>query len=219
MTMIKVILFVIVIMMSCFAGFAENWPSLRGPDATGVSPEKGLPVSWSDTENVAWKAKFRGVGISSPVVWGARVIVTSQLGSGISQSGPRLFQGGDAVAAGERALTAAAADAAGTSFLITAFNRGDGSRLWEHAMRAEGELPPVHEKHNLATPSPVTDGERVYAWFGTGQLMALDMNGKPVWQRNLVKEYGKMDIQWGAGSSPVLYKDNVIHLSYNPSAA
>ena len=74
--------------------------------------------------------------------------------------------------------------------------------------RPEGELPPVHDKHNLSSASPVTDGERVYAWYGTGQLVALDMTGKPVWSKNLAKEYGAFDIQWGHSSSPVLYQDS-----------
>jgi outer membrane protein assembly factor BamB len=216
--MIKLRLFIILIALLTGVAHAENWPNWRGPDATGVSPEKGLPVTWSDTENVAWKTKFRGVGISSPVVWGDRVFVTSQLGSGVSRPGPRLFQGGDAAAAGERALNAPSTSPTDTSFLVTAFDRASGKQLWEHVVRAEGELPPVHEKHNLASPSPITDGDRVYAWFGTGQFVALDMNGKSVWQRNLVTEYGKMDVQWGAGSSPIIYKDTVILLSYHPAS-
>jgi outer membrane protein assembly factor BamB len=201
---------------------AENWPNWRGPASTGVSPEKALPTTWSDSENIAWKAKFRGVGISSPIVWGDRVFVTSQAGESISRPGPRLFQGGDAAAAGERPLSAgdsAKAPGGGTSFLVTAFDRASGKQLWEYAVQAQGELPAVHEKHNLASPSPVTDGERVYAWFGTGQLVALDMSGKLAWQRNLVTEYGKFDVQWGHGSSPIVYKDTVILLSYHPASS
>src|SRR5687767_10589634 len=194
----------------------ENWPNWRGPASSGVSPEKALPTTWSDTENVAWKAKFRGVGISSPIAWGDLVFVTSQAGSGVSRPGPRLFQGGDAAAAGERPLSApgAAPAGGGTSFLVTAFDRVSGKKAWEYEVQAQGELPPVHEKHNLASPSPVTDGQRVYAWFGTGQFVALDMSGKLAWQRNLVTEYGKFDVQWGHGSSPIVYKDTVILLSY-----
>jgi outer membrane protein assembly factor BamB len=60
----------------------------------------------------------------------------------------------------------------------------------------------------------VTDGERVYAWFGTGQLVALDMNGKLVWERHLGKEYAPVSIIWGPGSSPAVYKDSVILLNY-----
>ena len=62
---------------------------------------------------------------------------------------------------------AAAADNR-TFFLVEAFNRADGKRLWEYRLEATGTLPGVHDKHNLASPSPVTDGQMVYAWFGTG---------------------------------------------------
>jgi len=71
--------------------YAENWPNWRGPYAAGVTGETGLPVRWSDTENIAWKAKFRGLGISSPIVWGDRVFVTSQLGGGAGASISRPF--------------------------------------------------------------------------------------------------------------------------------
>jgi outer membrane protein assembly factor BamB len=80
-------------------------------------------------------------------------------------------------------------------------------------------LPPVHDKHNLASASPVTDGERVYAWFGTGQLVALDHTGTPVWTKNLAKEYGAFDIQWGHASSPVLFQDSIILLAYHSPAS
>jgi outer membrane protein assembly factor BamB len=200
---------------------AENWPNWRGPSSSGVSSETGLPVTWSDTENVAWKAQFRGLGVSSPVVWGDRVFVTSQIGGGESLSGPRLFQAGDAAVIGERALGGGATNAsAGTqsaAFLVTAFLAANGKQLWEFQLPSEGPLPPVHEKHNLASPSPVTDGQRVYAWFGTGQLVALDMNGKLVWKRSLAADFGPFDIQWGHGSSPALYKDMLILLSYQAS--
>jgi len=202
---------------------AENWPNWRGPTSTGTSPETGLPVKWSDTENIAWKAPIRGLGISSPIVWGDRVFVTSQVGTGVARSGPRLVQGGDAAEAGERALGGAATGvvatrSATTSFLVTAFDRNSGRQLWEYEAAAEGNLPEVHEKHNLATPSPVTDGQRIYALFGTGQLIALDMSGKLAWKRNLT-EYGAFNVNWGHGGSPIVYKDMVILQLYHASPA
>jgi outer membrane protein assembly factor BamB len=189
-----------------------------------VSQEQGLPTQWSDSENVAWKAPVRGLGISSPIVWGDRVFVTSQIGSGESRPGPRLYQEGDASAAGERRLgngTSALGGAAnrGVTFLVTAFERRSGRKLWEYELPAEGDLTSVHEKHNLASSSPVTDGERVYAWFGTGQIAALDMTGKLAWKRNLAAEYGPFDINWGHGSSPAVYKDTVILVCYHPGAS
>ena len=90
--------------------------------------------------------------------------------------------------------------------MIEAFDRASGKRAWIHETPAVGELPPVHDKHNLATASPVTDGDRVYAWFGTGQIVAIDVAGKSVWSKHLGKDYEPFDINWGHGSSPVLYR-------------
>jgi hypothetical protein len=94
--------------------------------------------------------------------------------------------------------------------VVEAFRRSDGARLWEYRVQATGPMPQNHEKHNLATPTPVTDGERVYAWFGNGQVVALDSNGVEVWKRHLGLEYGTFLNQWGHGSSPVLYNDLLI---------
>jgi outer membrane protein assembly factor BamB len=196
---------------------AADWPHWRGPAASGVAGDQKLPVRWSATENVAWKAPLAGVGVSTPIVSGDRVFVTSQLGSGIRRPGnhPRLVQGGDAATQGERALEAAraaGADADKTFFVVEAFSRADGKRVWERRIEAEGTLTPVHDKHNLASPSPVADGSRVYAWFGTGQIAALNHDGTIAWQRHLGKEMGPYDIQWGHGSSPVVYGDLLILL-------
>jgi outer membrane protein assembly factor BamB len=91
--------------------------------------------------------------------------------------------------------------------------------LWQYELVSDGELPPVHDKHNLASASPVTDGERVYAVFGTGQLVAVDMAGRQVWTRNLAHEFGAWNINWGHGSSPIVHRGAVILAVYHPSAA
>jgi outer membrane protein assembly factor BamB len=197
-----------------------DWPHWRGPNASGVAPDRTLPIRWSVSENVAWKAPIAGAGVSTPIVSGDRVYVTSQIGAGVRRQGnhPRLVQGADASAQGERALTVdAAAGGSGTVFVVEAFGRADGKRIWERRIDAAGDLTPVHDKHNLATPSPVTDGMLVYAWFGTGQLVALDRGGAVVWQRQLATENGAFDIQWGHGSSPVLHGDALILLVDQPA--
>jgi outer membrane protein assembly factor BamB len=192
---------------------ASDWPQWRGPFGTGASDETGLPVRWSATENVAWKASLGGVGVSSPIVSGNLVFATSQIGTGISRQGPRLAQGTDSAGA-ERSLQKASTAAASDSvvFLVEAFDRGNGRRVWEYRMEAVGPLASVHDKHNLASPSPVTDGQLVYAWFGTGQVVALDLTGKVVWQRHLGQENSPFDINWGHSSSPTLYQDTLILL-------
>jgi hypothetical protein len=191
---------------------AEDWPQWRGARATGVSTEKNLPERWSATENIAWKAPIAGTGISTPVVSGGRIFVTSQVGSGVSRQGPRLVQGADAAAAGERALRTAAKDDGQVSFVVEAFDRATGKRAREYRLAAEGTLPPVHDKHNLASPSPITDGELVFAWFGTGQIVALDKAGKLVWRRHLGQEISPFTINWGHSSSPALFGDLLILL-------
>lgn len=202
--------------------YGENWPHWRGPSQTGVSTERGLPERWSERENVAWRAPVRGLGISSPIVWGDYVFVTSQIGRSARRAGthPTLVQGGSPSAAGERPLGGGAASAGGrVSFLVTALHRIDGRKLWEYELPAEGQLAAVHDKHNLASSSPVTDGRRVYAWFGTGQIVALDMAGRLLWSRHLGREYAPFDINWGHSSSPALFNDALVLLCYHDPAA
>ena len=195
---------------------ANDWPHWRGPTGTGVAASSALPSTWSATQNLAWQTPLAGAGVSSPIVHGNRVFVSSQIGDGRRRDGrhPTLTQGADPATAGEATLSRRSG--ADVGFIVEAFDRSSGKRLWIHEMAPEGELPPVHDKHNLSSASPVTDGERVYAWYGTGQLVALDMTGKPAWTKNLAKEYGGFDIQWGHASSPVLYQDSLILLCYHP---
>ena len=195
---------------------ADNWPSWRGPSATGVSNETALPETWSDKTNVAWRAKLTGAGVSSPVVWGGQVFVTSQVGSGTSSVGPRLGQGADRSDA-ERSLSSARGG--GVRFVIEALGAADGRRAWIHETPADGALPPVHDKHNLASASPVTDGRRVYAVFGTGQVVAVDLTGRAVWTRHLGKDFGSWDINWGNGSSPVIFENALILACYHGASS
>jgi outer membrane protein assembly factor BamB len=199
---------------------ADDWPHWRGPSGSGVSAETGLPVEWSAKAGVAWTAPIAGLGISSPIVWRDRVYVTSQIGSGVARPGPRLVQGANAAEAGEVALGpgAGAGDGAVT-FVVSAFDRVTGRPAWEFRTKAAGDLPAVHEKHNLASSSPVTDGQRVYAWFGTGQIVAVDLSGKAVWERNLAKDYGPFVINWGHASSPTVYRDTLVLLCYHEKAS
>jgi outer membrane protein assembly factor BamB len=197
------------------AAAAAEWPHWRGPGATGTTTATNLPERWSATEHIAWKAPINGAGVSSPIVVGDRIIVTSQIGTGERRPGnhPRLVQGGDAAEAGERALAARdGVDSDRVVFLVEAFHRSDGRRLWDFRLDADGSLPGVHDKHNMASPSPVSDGERVYAWFATGQVVALDLDGRPVWQRHLGREISPFEILWGHSSSPALFDDLLILL-------
>ena len=196
---------------------ADNWPAWRGPAGGAVSSESGLPHRWSNTENVAWKSRLAGAGVASPIVWGDRVFVISQAGSGRSRVGPRLGQGAEATPA-ERALSRAATEGT-VRFVVEALNLSDGRRIWSHEVAAEGALTEVHDKHNLASASPVTDGERVYGVFGTGQIVALDLSGKQVWSRHLGRDIAPFDINWANGSSPIVYRNTLILACYHATAS
>lgn len=201
-------------MLACGVAAGGDWPQWRGPASQGVSEETGLPAKWGVGENVAWKAALAGSGVSSPVVWGGRVFVTSQQGSAHGGRGsfPRLARDDSSLADRESAIKGARDNGGEVMLVVEAFSAGDGERLWVHKVKAEGEFPDLHEKHNLATPTPVVDAERVYAWFGNGQLVALTHDGKRVWSKHLGKEISPFRNQWGHGSSPALYKGSLILL-------
>ena len=204
---------------------AANWPQWRGPSGHGVSAASDLPTTWSHSENVAWSAALGGLGSSSPIVWHDQVFVTSQIGRLPLTGGshPMLARDDATLVSREKPMGGRRAEPSDPSppivFVVESFNRSDGRRLWEYRFEARGPFPTLHEKHNLATPTPVTDGEHVFAWFGTGQLVALDMRGGVVWSKHLGEEYSPFDINWGHGSSPVLYRGLLILLCDHESAS
>jgi outer membrane protein assembly factor BamB len=190
----------IALALSGAATHADNWPQWRGPDASGVSAETGLPIVWSSKENILWKADLPGAGTSTPVVWNEHVYVTAQTGGGPTDERGAQFPE-------TNGAPVRPSDDGAVVLVVAAFERSTGRLAWEYRVAADRPLPPVHRNHNLATPSVVTDGDGVYAWFGTGQLVALDINGVPLWKRHLGQDYAPFEILWGHGSSPVLHGD------------
>ncbi len=204
--------------LSCTGLRAEDWPQWRGPSQNGVSAETSLPTRWGVDENLAWKAPITGLGASSPITWGDFVFVTSQTGNARLRGGgshPILARDDRNLGVHEDPIGGermAASEGNDVDLVVEAFRKSDGTRVWEFRAPATGEIPELHEKHNLATPTPATDGERVYAWFGNGQIFALDMKGKLVWTRHLGEEFGPFQNNWGHGSSPALYKGLLVLL-------
>ena len=186
---------------------ADNWPQWRGPTADGVSLEKGLPTTWGATQNIRWKSPLRGLGTSTPVIWGDLIFLTSQIGDGPFAEGARDF---------DDAAEIRKFGKQGVTFYVQAFSKKDGSLAWEKSFDAGSHLPEVHIKHNLSSPSCVTDGKHVYAWFGTGLVVALTLDGKEAWRRNLAEENSLFDVRWGHGSSPMLYDGALMLLVDHP---
>ena len=200
-----------------FAGSAagENWPQWRGPRGDGSSPEKNLPEVWGPEQNILWRAPLAGLGTSTPIIWEDLVFLTSQLGMGpIDRRGAEF----------DEAVTAKDYTRQDNriTFAVQAFAHDDGHQVWEHrfdAVEPSDGLPSVHPKHNFATPSTTTDGELVYAWVGTGQLVALTLKGELVWSRHIGRDYAPFDVLWGHGSSPMLYRDTLFLLCDHPPGA
>ena len=185
------------------SAWAQGWPQWRGPTGDGISQSSSAPITWSPLEGVRWKAVLAGQGTSSPIVAGGRVFITGQRGANpIDHRGAQF--------PGSRPATLAPRDTDDVLLVVQALDLRNGESIWTHEFAAEAPLPAVHRNHSWATPSIVTDGHAVFAWFGTGQLVALGLDGRLLWERHLGRDYGPFDLLWGHGSSPVLYGDLIV---------
>lgn len=196
---------ILILALATFAGpaaAADQWAQFRGPSAGAVADDPALPETWSETENVAWKTDIPGTGWSSPVAWGDLVFVTATIG-GANEPAPikGLYDPGD-----ENGRTRSSAE---HRWMIYAVDFQSGKIRWEHELARSVPKVQRHIKNSFASETPVTDGERVYVYFGSiGMLAALDMNGRRVWSQELGAYDGRQ--AFGTAASPALHGDRVI---------
>ncbi len=185
---------------SAFAG--DQWPQFRGPGASGVSDGTGLPDTWSATENVVWKTPIPGRGWSSPIVWGNRVVVTSAIQEEGTPEPARkgLYIGGNRPTPKEP-----------HRWMVYFLDLQTGKIVAERVAAKGVPKHGRHLKNSFASETPVTDGRRVYVYFGNVGVFCYDMDGKELWTRKL-GEY-PMRFNWGTAASPVLHGDRlyVVH--------
>jgi outer membrane protein assembly factor BamB len=153
---------------------AENWSQFRGPNSQGCSSQTGVPLTWTASENIAWKTPLPGEGWSSPIVWEDSVFVTT-------------------------------ATDGGETCRMVALARKTGKILWDVEVLKQ-KLSRKEGRNTYATPTPATNGERVYACFHDGSFAALDFSGKVVWTNRSYPFYS----QHGLGSSPIIHGDLLI---------
>ncbi len=206
-----------------------NWPQFRGPDGNMVYSGKNLPGEWGTDKNIKWTYEINGTGWSSPVVWGNRIFITSTFPEKVTPT-PPMGPGGPRPDEGDNHESGQNHPQQGhgpqpeqgpagpmpedTSYKaevyrweITCVDLGTGKEIWKqtafHGSPKKGKQP----MNTYANETPVTDGKRVYAYFGMMGLYCYDMEGKLLWQNDL----GSFKTQngWGTGSSPVLYQDNL----------
>jgi hypothetical protein len=173
------------------AASAADWAQFRGPNGSGIAGADAKPAtSWSATSHLKWKTALPGPGSSSPIVSGERAFITCYSGYGDGS-------GGDSPEKLQRHLVCVA--------------RQTGKVLWDKSVPAElpedsysGNL----REHGYASNTPVTDGERVYAFFGKTGMLAFDFEGQQLWKVNVGKQSSNR--RWGSGASPILCQNRVI---------
>ena len=195
------------IMAFTIAAPNTNWSGWRGPEGTGISAETNLPLEWSATKNLKWKTAIPGRGHSSPIVWGDRVFLTTDVEGEVvpgAKAVPHKIEGQDFLHP----------DSVGAdrkhAFKALCLDRATGKVLWEQIAYEGTVYDNRHRKGSYAAPTMATDGQRVYAWFG-GEgdgLYCYDFKGKLMWKTPV----GKIaSVGMGPGTSPVLV-DNVVVL-------
>ncbi|MGH9754438.1 MAG: PQQ-binding-like beta-propeller repeat protein [Blastocatellia bacterium] len=183
-----------------------NWSQWRGPEGTGVSSETNVTTEWSVDKNIKWKTPIAGHGHSQPIVWGNRIFLTADIES-------EIIPGAKAVEHKIEGQVFVHPDSVGANrkhaFKVLCVDRGTGKILWEQTAYEGSVYDDRHRKGSYAAPTPATDGNYVYAWFG-GEgdgLYCYDFKGKLVW-KTAVGKIGSVGM--GPGTSPVLFENLVI---------
>ena len=178
---------------------AENWPQWRGPNLDGTTSETGLPITWSDTENISWTLEMPAWTGSTPIIWDDTIFLTVSY-----------VQRGGGGGYGRRRRQSQAtpvqppAQSRDLNVELWRVNRHDGSIIWKKFL-SDGDHQ--ERKQNMSSPSPVTDGKYVWVMTGTGWLRAFDFEGTEIWARNISNDYWKFGLNWGFASSPLLHED------------
>lgn len=177
---------------------AQEWPGWRGPTGDGhAAAGANPPLSWSEDENVLWRVDLPGVGTATPVVIGDRLYLTTAVPNDREVQIPAR----KAQAPGGAETSFPAATVAGQDLILMAFDRHTGEELLRVVLGDGTPVEKGHETSSSASPSPVTDGERIYAPFGSMGLFCTDLEGEVLWQRDLGD---KLMANFGEGSSPAL---------------
>lgn len=186
-------------------GFEHNWAQWRGPYDNGVAPRGNPPLEWSENTNIKWKSEIPGIGHATPIIWEDQIILLSAI---------KTDQKVEPDTTGEEQEERDWMNPKSTNyihkFVVISVDRSSGKIRWQTIVREELPYSHTHEFGSWASNSPVTDGEHIYAYFGSHGLYCLNFQGEILWERDL----GRMEkhMSFGEGSSPVLFKDKLIVL-------
>ena len=180
-----------------------QWPKWRGPEDNGMALTDA-PLHWSSTENIKWKAAIPGRGHSSPVLWGDKIFVTTAVPTAPPDvaAGPPRPRGGPA--GGDMGPQPE------HRFELICLDKKTGKVLWQRTAKTAAPHEGFHSRYgSFASNSPVTDGKRVYAFFGSRGVYCYDLDGKLIWE----KDFGvklRMHLGFGEGTAPALSGDFLI---------
>jgi outer membrane protein assembly factor BamB len=202
---VRLLAAVCTLVLTCAAADG-NWPQFRGPSASGIGDGTHPPLQWDAAKgtNMAWTAEIPGLAVSSPVVWGDRIYLTTAVSSDPKQTF-RTGLYGD---------TDSAADNSPHQWKVLALDKKTGKLVWEQTPYQGKPKTKRHPKSSQASPTPVTDGKVVVAYFGSEGIVAYSTDGKLLWKKDLGLQnagwFFDPDSEWGAASSPVIHKNSVI---------
>jgi outer membrane protein assembly factor BamB len=197
--MTGLLLMAMILLNSCSNSAGNNnWPQFRGPDANMVVSGADLPTTWGEDLNVAWTFDVDGDSWTSPIVWGNRVFIASALAVKINKPA----EGEDQGLANEDLYLQDI-----YRWELSCVDLETGIELWREVALEGSPRIKKHAATNYASETPVTDGKRIFAYFGMTGLFCYDMDGVLLWKKDL----GAFETQrgWGTGSSPVLYKNSL----------
>lgn len=211
----KRVLILALVLMSQPGFAADNkasWPQWRGPEGTGMAPG-GAPSEWSDTKNIKWKTDIPGRGHSTPVIWDDRIFLTTAVPIGQPPKPPAPQPADQQGREGRgRRGPGGGGPQVEHRFVVMCLDRRSGKVLWERTATVATPHEGYHPAYgSFASNSPITDGKYVYASFGSRGIYCYDMNGKPVWQKDLGIRM-QMRLQFGEGAAPALHGDRLILL-------
>ncbi|MEO2197081.1 MAG: PQQ-binding-like beta-propeller repeat protein [bacterium] len=185
---------------------AQEWPRFRGPDGAGIvtmPDDPALPDTWSRTQNVVWRTDIPGVGWSSPVVWGRTVFVTAVVSDGAVEAPI-----GGLYRDGERPPPVDV-----HHWMAYAVDLDSGDIRWQTELFSGAPDHSKHLKNSFASETPVTDGERLYVYFGNVGVFCLDLDGRELWSVEWPPVRTRSG--WGTGASPVLHNGRLYVVSDN----
>lgn len=188
----------------------KQWHQWRGPHATGVAPHSSPPTEWGPDKNIRWKTEIPGLGHATPIIWDETIFVTTAIKAGKKISSEALTARENQLPEWRRNSGSPVTHV--TKFVTMAINRHNGQVIWQKTAKEALPHEGTYKDASWASPSAITDGQFLFAYFGSFGLYCYDFTGQLQWET----DFGDMDVflDFGEGSSPALH-DNTLFINWD----